>query len=361
MYTRSLKISQRIEDLRRMLSQFGVDVKTSKSAVLSEATDYIAHLQRQHAQSEAERARILQLLYNARSGSTASAASPAAAAAGRPAAGVPFTAAAVTAAAAAATAATGTATTTGMVATAAHGRTVKPPPTGAPVSSTPSPATGGGGGAAAAATMQQQQQQQQMDDGFGGEGGLSAQAMMSGSLLSLGGGDSDIGRPPAASSSAAAAAVAGVTQQQPHQREQQQQQQQVEVVPGFPGLSAAARSGVDGIMPLHPSAAAATRGTSVPMGSAATGGGGGETAAAATAANLGATARALSHVNYERVFRTAPMPMAIANVNGNLVDCNTRLSQATGFRRDEVLFMTIFDLVADPFLQHTFRYCTLLY
>ncbi|CAN0507468.1 unnamed protein product, partial [Ectocarpus sp. 8 AP-2014] len=56
---RSLKISQRIEDLRRMLSQFGVDVKASKSAVLSEATDYIAHLQRQHAQSEAERARIL--------------------------------------------------------------------------------------------------------------------------------------------------------------------------------------------------------------------------------------------------------------------------------------------------------------
>ena len=53
---RSLKISQRIEELRLMLSQFGVDVKTSKSAVLSEATDYIAHLQRQHAQSEAERA-----------------------------------------------------------------------------------------------------------------------------------------------------------------------------------------------------------------------------------------------------------------------------------------------------------------
>lgn len=256
---------------------------------------------------------------------------------------MPFTAAAVTAAAA-----TGAATTTGMAAAAAQGRTVKPPPMGAPLAHEV-----GIGRQASPPAVAAMLQQHQLGDGFASEGGLSAQAMMSESLLSLGG-DSDIGRPPAASAAAAAVGVAP----QPHQREQQEQQQQLEVVPGFPNLSAAARSGVEGIMPMHPSATAA-RGTPMPMGSAATEGGGeAAAAAAAAAANLGATARALSHVNYERVFRTAPMPMAIANVNGNLVDCNTRLSQATGFRRDEVLFMTIFDLVADPFLQHTFRYCT---
>ncbi|CAN0430408.1 unnamed protein product, partial [Discosporangium mesarthrocarpum] len=46
--------------------------------------------------------------------------------------------------------------------------------------------------------------------------------------------------------------------------------------------------------------------------------------------------------------------MAVANVNGNLVDCNDQLSAATGFRREEVKFLTIFNLVADTFLQQTF-------
>ncbi|CAM9199710.1 unnamed protein product [Scytosiphon promiscuus] len=263
---RSLKISQRIEDLRRMLSQFGVDVKASKSAVLSEATDYIAHLQRQHAQSEAERARILQLLHNANSGSSLTTPAVAAAAAAVGGSGV----------LALPGAAAGVVATSVAGATAATVQTVKPPPTGTALCSQ---GVGAGGTTPAALTDRQQGQQ---------------------------------------------------------------------TVPGFPGLSAAARSGVvDGSVPVHPLGR-----TPLAMGSVL----GGAMAGAGDvgAASLGATARALSHVNYERVFRTVPLPMAIANVNGNLVDCNTRLSQITGFRREEALFMTIFDLVADPFLQHTF-------
>ncbi|CAM9393976.1 unnamed protein product, partial [Ectocarpus fasciculatus] len=300
---RSLKISQRIEDLRRMLSQFGVDVKASKSAVLSEATDYIAHLQRQHAQSEAERARILQLLHNAR------AASPSAAAA---------------AAAAAVAAGAGT----------AAGRTVKPPPSGAPAPAVLPPQHGGGGdrGAGVGVVIERPD---------------SSHTMLSDTLLSLDD-DGDMGRP----TSSAITAARGMVFPPPPPQQQQQQQGEEQIVPGFPSLSAAARSSVDG-MPVTPSAAAAgaaaTGRAPVAMGGAA-----GGTGAASGAANLAATARALSHVNYERVFRTLPMPMAIANVNGNLVDCNTRLTQVTGFRKEEALFMTIFDLVADPFLQHTF-------
>eukprot|EP00903_Cladosiphon_okamuranus_P014393 g13361.t1 len=295
---RSLKISQRIEDLRRMLSQFGVDVKTSKSAVLSEATDYIAHLQRQQAQYEAERARLLQLLHNATAGS---------------------------AAAAIAAAATGRA---GGVRTAAHGGAVKPPPSGVPLPlEVGRPAPGAAAGAAGVAAVQQEQQQppppQQMNEGFGGESSIALQSMLTGSLLSLNG-DSDIGKP------ATAGAGAGAVETS------QQQAERLEVVPGFPELSTAVRSIADGIMSVQPAETASRTSPGALDGAAA------------------AAAAALSHVNYERVFRTAPMPMAIANVNGNLVDCNTRLSQATGFRRDEVLFMTIFDLVADPFLQHTF-------
>ncbi|CAB1117803.1 unnamed protein product [Ectocarpus sp. CCAP 1310/34] len=281
---RSLKISQRIEDLRRMLSQFGVDVKASKSAVLSEATDYIAHLQRQHAQSEAERARILQLLHNSRAASPSSAAA------------------------------------------AAAGRTVKPPPSGVPAPALPTQHGAGDRGAGVGVVVERPSSHTMLD-----------------TLLSLDD-DGDMGRPTSAMTAARAMVFPPPTP--PQQGEEQ-------IVPGFPNLSAAARSGVDG-MPVAPSAAAAAGTVAAGRALVAMGGAAGGTESAMGAANLAATARALSHVNYERVFRTLPMPMAIANVNGNLVDCNTRLTQVTGFRKEEALFMTIFDLVADPFLQHTF-------
>lgn len=274
-----------------MLSQFGVDVKASKSAVLSEATDYIAHLQRQHAQSEAERARILQLLHNSRASSPSSAA----------------------AAAGAGTAA---------------GRTVKPPPSGVPDPALPPQHGGGDRGAGVGVVVERPSSHTMLD-----------------TLLSLDD-DGDMGRPTSAMTAARAMVFPPPTP--PQQGEEQ-------IVPGFPSLSAAARSGVDG-MPVVPAAAAAAGATATGRAPVAMGGAVGGTGPASGAANLAATARALSHVNYERVFRTLPMPMAIANVNGNLVDCNTRLTQVTGFRKEEALFMTIFDLVADPFLQHTFRF-----
>lgn len=142
-----------------------------------------------------------------------------------------------------------------------------------------------------------------------------------------------------AAATAAAAAAGAAPQQQAN-------------VPGFPGLSVAARGGAEGVVPMQmpppPGGLMAAASVAVAAPVVACGSGGG-------APGLDATARALSHVNYDRVFRTVPVPMAIANVNGNLVDCNARLTQVTGFRKEEVLFMTIFDLVADAFLQHTFR------
>lgn len=139
----------------------------------------------------------------------------------------------------------------------------------------------------------------------------------------------------AAAASGAGGVAAGVAPQQAD-------------VPGFPGLSVAARGAGEGVVPMQMSGGLMPAASVAVAAPGACGGGGGAT-------DLDATARALSHVNYDRVFRTVPVPMAIANVNGNLVDCNARLTQVTGFRKEEVLFMTIFDLVADAFLQHTFR------
>ncbi|CAN0448082.1 unnamed protein product, partial [Discosporangium mesarthrocarpum] len=59
---RSLKISQRIDDLRGMLNRSGISLKASKSAVLSEATNYIAQLQQRHVFLEAERIQLLQMV-----------------------------------------------------------------------------------------------------------------------------------------------------------------------------------------------------------------------------------------------------------------------------------------------------------
>ena len=338
---RSLKISQRIEDLRLMLSQFGVDVKTSKSAVLSEATDYIAHLRRQHAQSEAERARILQLLQNAQRGvgttdgkpSTAPACSAAGGAgiAGGPASTAPSAAA-----------------TPAPAPTTHPGRTVKPPPTGAQqrtipfgASATPAAATAASGGVrpmaarfAAIEGMGLCGVDPVSESWMVGDGATAAAATAAVAAATAPTGPDILG----------AAGAAGVPPQQTD-------------VPGFPGLSVAARGGGEGVVPIQMSppglmpagavAGAVAAPAAVAPSAVACGGGGG--------ADLDATARALSHVNYDRVFRTVPVPMAIANVNGNLVDCNARLTQVTGFRKEEVLFMTIFDLVADAFLQHTFR------
>ncbi|CAM9460814.1 unnamed protein product [Sphacelaria rigidula] len=301
---RSLKISQRIEDLRRMLSQFGVDVKTSKSAVLSEATEYIAHLQRQQVHFEAERARMLQLLHqaNQRNGAAGTSAAPAGSA---PATGM------------------GGEGTTGAVDNAGEGMTASTTTATDQSWSTQSAATSGFSWTKPAST-------------------LTAAAAVEAVALPQDG---------AAQGSVGACSLPCD-------------------VPGFPELPSArgaatgtqASAGgillpggaVDQIRSAGGGGGSGGGGTIQQMASAVSVGGVGTVAPPPPMALEVATARALSHVNYERVFRTSSVPMAIANVNGNLVDCNTRLTLATGFQREEVLFMTIFDLVADPFLQHTF-------
>lgn len=289
-----------------MLTQFGVDVKASKSAVLSEATDYIAHLQRQQAQFEAERARLLTLLQNATRG-VAGGTTPTISLDGGG----------------------GELTDSAMSTSNSPSRaTVKPPPTpsnaqehtlpfssiAGPGRSTTATASGGGNGGS----------ENSSGSGFG-----KCEAQSTPKPWVIGEASETTAMTQSPSAGQPRNPIAGLC---------------------VPGQGSGA-----GLMPAGGSLAGMIPTGAVPLGSplvaaaAAAAPGGGNTGI------LEATARALSHVNYERVFRTAPVPMAIANVNGNLVDCNTRLTQVTGFRREEALFLSIFDLVADPFLQHTFR------
>lgn len=288
-----------------MLTQFGVDVKASKSAVLSEATDYIAHLQRQQAQFEAERARLLTLLQNATRGVAGGTTSTISLDGGG---GDELTDSAMS--------------TSNSPSRAG----VKPPPTPSsaqehtlPFSSIAGPgrsttATASGGG--------NESSENRNGSGFGK---CEVQSTQKPWVIGEASETTAMTQSPLAGqprSSITGLCVPG-------------QESGTGLMP--PGGS------LEGMIPTG----AVPLGTPLVAATAATGGG--------NAGILEATARALSHVNYERVFRTAPVPMAIANVNGNLVDCNMRLTQVTGFRRDEVLFLSIFDLVADPFLQHTFR------
>lgn len=339
-----------------MLNQFGVDVKASKSAVLSEATDYIAHLQRQHAHSEAERARMLQLLHAANRGATL----PASDGVGGPGAGGGGGGVATAPPQIPGVAAQKPSPAVAVVA-AAPGRTVKHPPSGAyttlshgnlatavGAAPTTSPTSGAfdfvGGEAAPDAWLRGGV----LSDGAGGVSSPSlrqAQQPPPPPPPPSTGPEDSVGSVPGVMGNGIGTTVAAAGQAT---------NSAASDVPGFPGLSSTARSPeastthIPGVM--TPGMSSAIPGA-VTMGTAPVVGGG----TGASGAPLEATARVLSHVNYERVFRTATIPMAIANVNGNLVDCNTRLTQVTGFGRDEALFMTIFDLVADPFLQHTFR------
>lgn len=421
---RSLKISQRIEDLRRMLSQFGVDVKTSKSAVLSEATDYIAHLQRQQAHAEAERARLLQLLHQANQRAAAAGAlSTPLLAAGGVSVGVAIPPATPTVASR-----EGVGELGGSVCDAAASNSSVAVEGRAAASMVDTKSKEGNGASSVATTSAVSSTTVCPASDRATEDTLkpSNRGMVSTSCSGAAAGTPSVIVKPEAkeslfpgSSDAAGPLAYGddtcspweshqkephLQQQQQQQQWQQQQQQQphsaaresvrrteacstagniastqmsqastfatrllqtrVQPTPTARGQISLTRSGA-GVMPP---------GFMLPGGTMRPGPvTGGAIHQMATAGGVGiggnlaggfgmvgaplelATARALSHVNYERVFRTASVPMAIANLNGNLVDCNARLTEVTGFWREEVLFMTIFDLVADPLLQHTLR------
>lgn len=389
---RSLKISQRIEDLRRMLSQFGVDVKTSKSAVLSEATEYIAHLQRQQVHFEAERARMLQLLHqaNQRNGAAGTSAAPAGSA---PATGMggEGTTGAVDNAGEGMTASTTTATdqswSTQSAATSGFSWTSRPAGSSAGDSAGEEAnargigapdgggALGGDGGSGIAIKPEAQEVCFSSGGVANGQAQGATNALLVDHELNQEQGErreQSIAAAEPASTLTAAAAVEAVALPQDGAAQGSVGACSLPCdVPGFPELPSArgaatgtqASAGgillpggaVDQIRSAGGGGGSGGGGTIQQMASAVSVGGVGTVAPPPPMALEVATARALSHVNYERVFRTSSVPMAIANVNGNLVDCNTRLTLATGFQREEVLFMTIFDLVADPFLQHTFR------
>ena len=309
-----------------MLTQFGVDVKASKSAVLSEATDYIAHLQRQQAQFEAERARLLTLLQNAKNEAAARVTSISSSG------GVGGGEAINSAAALVAAASTSQTMVESPTTPDAHKRTLPfNSLASAAVGATTSSSGGGGGGRQMASTT----------GTVDGLGGCGTQPVQKSWMMEE---------------------PTGTTEQQSLSAQNQQRSLLVVAGPSVPGqgsavgLIPASRVVASGLMPT---AAVPVAAETVPLRTPVPPPALASTVVAtgeSTTGVLEATARALSHVDYEGVFRTVPLPMAIANVNGNLVDCNARLTQVTGFRREEALFLSIFDLVADAFLQHTFRY-----
>ncbi|CAM9730266.1 unnamed protein product [Phaeothamnion confervicola] len=217
---RSLKISQKIEELRKILRGSGVPAKSSKSSILHEATIYIRQLQRRQAQVEQEREQFLQLL--------------------------------------------------------------------------------------------------QQETGRGGGSGAPATAPACG------------GFPPSISGASAVGGSSGVC----------------------PPGTAAPPMGAPG-MPTGAAAAGAEAAFGSGAVGAATTAVNASSGPALVAAAMAGTTVVTSH-DYQLVFHCAAVPMAIASVNGNIVDCNLRLTAVTGYPKDELLTLTIFNLVADQFLQQTF-------
>jgi len=72
-----------------------------------------------------------------------------------------------------------------------------------------------------------------------------------------------------------------------------------------------------------------------------------ELAVAAAAANIPQT-------DYKLIFRDACVPMAIAAMDGCFIETNCRFCEVSGYLREELLKLTIFNLTAPWELQQTF-------
>lgn len=84
-----------------------------------------------------------------------------------------------------------------------------------------------------------------------------------------------------------------------------------------------------------------------------------QSAAAAPAQEGGSSgaygiSRHLSEHSYRLAFHDSSVPMAIATMDGYLVDCNKRFLRFSGYQKEEIPGLTIFNLTAPADLQGTF-------
>jgi PAS domain S-box-containing protein len=61
-----------------------------------------------------------------------------------------------------------------------------------------------------------------------------------------------------------------------------------------------------------------------------------------------------SGVGYQSLFKQVSTPLAVASVDGRLIDANVRFEMATGYSKEELSRLTFFNLVAPEDLQATF-------
>jgi len=61
-----------------------------------------------------------------------------------------------------------------------------------------------------------------------------------------------------------------------------------------------------------------------------------------------------SGVGYQSLFKQVSTPLAVASVDGRLIDANVRFEMATGYNKEELSRLTFFNLVAPEDLQATF-------
>ena len=62
----------------------------------------------------------------------------------------------------------------------------------------------------------------------------------------------------------------------------------------------------------------------------------------------------LSLHNYHEIFHSCPVGMAIASLGGTFVDCNTLFCDMSGYTKEEICALTIFNLTDQNELQHAF-------
>lgn len=59
-------------------------------------------------------------------------------------------------------------------------------------------------------------------------------------------------------------------------------------------------------------------------------------------------------IDYRSVFADASVAMAITSVDGRVIDCNRRFEEQSGYEREELVKLTVFNLITAEELQHTF-------
>ena len=84
-------------------------------------------------------------------------------------------------------------------------------------------------------------------------------------------------------------------------------------------------------------------------------GGGGSNGGSVTGSELGSEGWT-PEIDYQSIFADASVPMAITRVDGKVIECNRRFEELSGYERDELVKLTLFNLIVAEELQDTFSH-----